>query len=65
MYEFFGATDQVPLAASFIASAAGTLVGSALLLASAPRLGWLLGGGSALLTFAAYLHHPHRRHRRH
>lgn len=39
----------------FIASAAGTLLGAALLLASAPRLGWLIGGGTAFLTFLGYV----------
>ncbi len=29
-------------------------MGAALLLARAPRLGWLIGGVSALLTFVAY-----------
>ncbi|HJT05258.1 MAG TPA: hypothetical protein VJ757_16775 [Pseudonocardiaceae bacterium] len=39
----------------FAASAAGTLLGAALLLASAPRLGWLIGGGTAFLTFLGYV----------
>lgn len=39
----------------FAASAAGTLLGAALLVASAPRLGWLIGGGTAFLTFLGYV----------
>lgn len=38
----------------FIASAAGMVAG-ALLLALAPRLGWLIGGGTAFLTFLGYI----------
>lgn len=38
----------------FIASAAGMVVG-ALLLALAPRLGWVIGGGTAFLTFLGYV----------
>ncbi|PZS37842.1 MAG: hypothetical protein DLM62_17020 [Pseudonocardiales bacterium] len=53
IYEYFGASP-LSLAALFIASAAGTVAGAVLLLAKAPRLGWLIGGVASALTFAAY-----------
>lgn len=52
VYEYFGA--PLSLAALFIASAAGTVAGAVLLLAKAPRLGWLIGGVASALTFAGY-----------
>jgi len=53
VYEYFG-QDIAYLAVLFLVSAFGLLVGAGLLLARAPRLGWLIGGLSALLTFIAY-----------
>jgi hypothetical protein len=53
VYIYFGASP-VSLAALFIASAAGAAAGVVLLLAKAPRLGWLIGGITSALTFAAY-----------
>ncbi len=53
IYEYFG-QDVTYLAVLFLVSAFGLLVGAGLLLARAPRLGWLIGGLSALLTFIAY-----------
>lgn len=43
------------LNALFIASAVGMLLGAVLLLLPAPRLGWLIGGGTAFLTFLGYV----------
>lgn len=51
--EFFDA-DTPALAVLFLASAAGAFAGAVLLLARAPRSGWLVGGITSLLTFAAY-----------
>ncbi len=53
IYEFFGQDIAYP-AVLFLVSAFGLLVGAGLLLARAPRLGWLSGGLSVLLTFVAY-----------
>jgi hypothetical protein len=43
------------LDALFTASAAGMVLAAVLLLAPAPRLGWLLGGITAFLTFLGYI----------
>ncbi|MBV9012795.1 MAG: hypothetical protein JO272_12230 [Pseudonocardiales bacterium] len=43
------------LNALFIASAVGMLLGVVLLARPAPRLGWLIGGGTAFLTFLGYV----------
>lgn len=53
VFEARGASP-VSLAISFLASAVGMFVGVGLLLSRAPRLGWIIGGGTALLTFAGY-----------
>ena len=39
----------------FTASAAGMVLGAVLLTAPAPRLGWLIGGTTAFLTFLGYI----------
>lgn len=39
----------------FLASALGMGAGAVLLVLPAPRLGWLIGGGTALLTFVGYI----------
>lgn len=39
----------------FTASAAGMVLGAVLLIAPAPRLGWLIGGVTAFLTFLGYV----------
>jgi hypothetical protein len=39
----------------FVASAAGMVLGAVLLIARTPRLGWLIGGGTAFLTFLGYV----------
>ncbi|AEW92378.1 hypothetical protein SCATT_00070 [Streptantibioticus cattleyicolor NRRL 8057 = DSM 46488] len=53
----YEATDaDVPfLLVGFIASAVGTGTAALLLVARAPRLGWALGGLTALLTFVGYV----------
>lgn len=51
--EFFDA-ETLALGALFVASAAGTFAGVVLLLARAPRSGWLVGGITSLLTLAAF-----------
>lgn len=43
------------LNALFIACAVGMLLGAVLLVLPAPRLGWLIGGGTAFLTFLGYV----------
>jgi hypothetical protein len=43
------------LNALFIASAVGMVLGAVLLVLPAPRLGWLIGGGTAFLTFLGYV----------
>ncbi|HZD64849.1 MAG TPA: hypothetical protein VE152_01990 [Acidimicrobiales bacterium] len=54
VYEFFP-QSLAYLAALFVASAAGMVVGAALLVGRAPRLGWLVGGITAALTVAGYV----------
>jgi|SRR5579884_857691 len=54
-YEYFG-EDVAYLQVLFVLSGLGLVVGAALLLAKAPRLGWLVGGISALLTIGAYIY---------
>jgi hypothetical protein len=39
----------------FTASAAGMVLGAVFLIAPAPRLGWLIGGVTAFLTFLGYI----------
>lgn len=46
--------ETFAVAAFLAASAAGTFAGAVLLLAWAPRSGWLVGGITSLLTLAAY-----------
>lgn len=53
-YEVLGA-DVAFLIGGFIAAAAGTAAGAYLLFTRAPRLGWILGGLTALLTFIGYI----------
>jgi hypothetical protein len=53
-YEVVGA-DVAFLIGGFIATAAGTAAGAYLLFTRAPRLGWILGGLTALLTFIGYI----------
>ena len=53
VYIYFGASP-LSLAISFLASAVGAAAGVVLLLARAPRLGWVIGGMTSALTFAAY-----------
>jgi hypothetical protein len=43
------------LDALFIVAAVGMLLGAVLLVLPAPRLGWLIGGGTAFLTFLGYV----------
>jgi hypothetical protein len=43
------------LKALFIASAVGMLLGAVLLVLPAPRWGWLIGGGTAFLTFLGFV----------
>jgi hypothetical protein len=54
IYEALGA-DGAFLVGGFIACAAGTTAGATLLFTRAPRLGWILGGLTALLTFLGYI----------
>jgi hypothetical protein len=49
----------------FTASATGMVLGAVLLIALAPRLGWLIGGATAFLTFLGYVLSPHHRPARH
>ncbi len=54
-YEYFG--EDVPyLQVLFVLSGLGLVAGAALLIAKAPRLGWLVGGLSAVLTLGAYIY---------
>jgi hypothetical protein len=53
-YEILGA-DVAFLIGGFTATAAGTAAGAYLLFTRAPRLGWILGGVTALLTFTGYI----------
>ena len=55
VYECFG-EDVKYLVVLYVLSAAGLLVGAGLLVARAPRLGWLIGGLSALLTLGGYVY---------
>lgn len=53
LYEL-GETDPV-FTVLFVLSAAGMLAGTVALLTAAPRLGWVVGGGTALLTLVGFV----------
>ncbi|MCX9191970.1 hypothetical protein C3Y87_11195 [Carbonactinospora thermoautotrophica] len=47
--------ETIGLAAGFALSGLATVAGALLLLTRGPRLGWLLGGAAAALTFIGYV----------